>query len=108
MDSGSNFHVTPTPENLDNVNPVGMSHLITCTGEKARITGIGSTLFSPSKLHLNDVLIVPSATKKLLSVHKLTEDNRVHIVFTNTGCTVKDPVTGKLLWKDQQAKECTQ
>ena len=80
MDSGSNYHVTPNSETLDQVHSVGKAHLLTCTGEKASVTGIGSVFLPYSKLHLNDVLIVPSATKNLLSVQKLANDNQVKLL----------------------------
>lgn len=83
MDNGSNYHVTPNSENLDQVNYVCKSYLYTCTVEKATIAGIGSRFLPSSKLHLNDILIVPSTTKNLLSVPKLVEDIQVQILFTN-------------------------
>lgn len=101
MDSGANFHVTPHVEQLDQATSVGKpTHLYTCTGEKTSISGVGFVSLptnSDSQLHLNDVLIVPSATKNLLSVNKLTADNNVNKHFSNDDCVVKDKSTGHLL-----------
>lgn len=87
MDSGANYHVTPFSDQLENYTQVGKTHLFTCTGEKTKVVGIGSTSLSTSspksKLILNDVLLVPSATKNLVSVNRLTQDNAVNVCFTN-------------------------
>ena len=97
MDSGANYRVTLDSENLNHVNPIGKSHLLTCTGERTRVSGIGFMTFPSSKLSLNEVFVVPSATKQLLSVNKLVTDNNVDVLFTKSGCTVKDLVTGRIL-----------
>ena len=70
---------------------------------QAWVLGIGSASLpcSKSNIRLNDVLFVPSTTKKLLSVKRLVEDNQVDVLFTNTGCTVKDLVTGRILMQGQ-------
>lgn len=97
MDSGANYHVTPHFEQLEEIAPTSKSHLITCTREQTPILGVGSTVIPcahASKLRLNDVLYVPSATKSLMSVNKLVRDNPVHINFTNQSCDVKDSLTG--------------
>lgn len=88
MDSGANYHVTPYMDNLDQVTSLGKTtHLYTCTREKTNITGIGS--ISLSDLQLNDVFVVPTTTKNLLSVNKLIADNLVHVHFSNNDCVVK-------------------
>ncbi|KAK4262401.1 hypothetical protein QN277_027966 [Acacia crassicarpa] len=100
MDSGANYHVSPDPDHFEEITPSGKSHLITCTGERSPILGIGSATIPctlNSNLRLRDVLYVPTATKNLLSVNRLLRDNLVHIHFTNHSCDVKDPVTRKLL-----------
>lgn len=90
MDSGASYHVTPHSAQFEDFTP---------TGEQASVTGIGSvSLFqNNSKLQLNDVLLVPTATKSLISVSKLTSDNPVNVHFTNSNCLVKDKTTGNLV-----------
>lgn len=69
MDSGVSHHMIAHVEHLQNFT-LGKTHLFTCTGEKVCVAGIGSSSLSlpNSKLHLNKVLVVPSATKNLISV----------------------------------------
>lgn len=97
MDSGANYHVTPFTEQLEHVDSVGKhTHLLTCTGDVTPIVGVGSGSLSlpHSKLSLRDVLVVPNATKNLLSVHKLTTDNAIDVTFSGGQCVVKDKISG--------------
>lgn len=94
FDSGATHHVTPHSAHLDHFTPGNMS-LYTCTGDKTPVTGIGTAALHSScaNLLLKDVLVVPAATKNLLSVHRLAKDNPVHIQFTDSSCIVKDNLT---------------
>lgn len=89
FDSGATHHITPTTAQLENFIP----------GNLTPVTGIGTVkLQTPSNdLLLTDVLVVPAATKKLLSVQKLTHDNPVNICFTDSSCYVKDKMTNRVL-----------
>lgn len=100
MDSGATHHVASTSEQVDHVDSVGKpQHLLTFIGTKTPILGTGSASLpcSRSTLKLNNALLVPNATKNLLSVHKPVKDNEVAVTFTNDGCTVKDKGTGRVL-----------
>lgn len=81
FDSGASHHVASSSTHLDNYIP-GTSSPYTCTGARTPVTGIGTaTLHTPhSKLLLKDILVVPAATKNLLSVQKLTHDNPVTLI----------------------------
>ena len=86
MDSGANYHITPNPEQLEEIVLFGKSHLTTCMDEQSQILGISSTIIHctrSSKLFLKEVLYIPYVTKSLMSINKLTRNNSVHVNFTN-------------------------
>jgi hypothetical protein len=64
-----------------------------------RISYIGnSTLQTHERnLHLNNILLVPSTQKNLLSVHRLTTDNPIFIEYHSHYFLVKDHTTRKVL-----------
>jgi hypothetical protein len=61
----------------------GQEKIQSSNGSGMRISYIGnSTLQTPEcNLHLNNVLLVPSTQKNLLSVHRLTNDNPIFIEY---------------------------
>jgi len=73
MDSSASYHVLPNANQFEQFASIGKRYLFTCTGEKTNIIGIGNTSLPKSNLSIKNVLIVPSATKKLLSVDRLTK-----------------------------------
>lgn len=98
FDSGASHHVASHPAQLDNYTPGNMS-LFTCTGDRTPVTGIGTAKLKTSHadLVLKNVLVVPAATKNLLSIQKLTQDNPVAVHFTDSVCVVKDKMTNQSL-----------
>jgi hypothetical protein len=52
-----------------------------------------------NSLHLKNILHVPSASKNLLSVHRLTLDNDVFLEFHPFFFFIKDRVTRRILFK---------
>ncbi|KAH9745458.1 retrovirus-related pol polyprotein from transposon RE2 [Citrus sinensis] len=107
LDSGATHHLTNNMENMhvrDEFN--GNDKLIIGNGKGLSITHIGSTTFSiqGSKsqaarkcITLKDVLLVPSITKNLISVSKLTADNNLSIEFFGSICFVKNSLKWKVL-----------
>ena len=107
LDSGATHHLTNNMANMhvrDEFN--GNDKLIIGNGKGLSITHIGSTTFSVqgSKsqaarkcITLKDILLVPSITKNLISVSKLTADNNLSIEFFGSMCYVKDSLKGKVL-----------
>lgn len=70
------------------------------------ITHIGDAYFSykgpniaynHTHIALRDILLVPSITKNLLSISKLTVDNNLSIEFVGNVCYVKDSLKRKIL-----------
>jgi histone deacetylase 1/2 len=64
-----------------------------------KISNIGhSVLHTPhKKLHLRNILHVPSANKNLLSVHRLASDNDAFFEFHPNFFSIKDRVTKQIL-----------
>uniref|UniRef100_A0A803PHM7 Retrovirus-related Pol polyprotein from transposon TNT 1-94-like beta-barrel domain-containing protein n=1 Tax=Cannabis sativa TaxID=3483 RepID=A0A803PHM7_CANSA len=98
-DSGASNHVTSEAANLNQKNKYnGKDSLIVGDGNKLSIKHIGSG-FMPtddgSSLVLKEMLHVPSITKNLVSISKLTVDNNVTVEFSSDDCCVKDNQTKK-------------
>jgi hypothetical protein len=71
----------------------------TANGACIHINSIGHSTFYThnSNLHLRNILHVPSASKNLISVHRLTSDNNVFFEFHLTFFLIKDLTTKKIL-----------
>jgi hypothetical protein len=84
FDTGATDHITRALNQLTVHDKYqGRDHVHTANGNSMHISHIGhSILLTPSSpLHLKNVLHVPSASKNLLSVHKVTLDNDVFFEF---------------------------
>ncbi|KAL4360589.1 hypothetical protein GQ457_04G012070 [Hibiscus cannabinus] len=100
VDSGASHHVSPDSSKLvDSADYAGPGKLTVGNGMRLGISRIGqSSLISSSRtLYLNNVLHVPSITKNLVSVSKLTRDNKVFLEFHARSCVVRDEDTGDVL-----------
>jgi histone deacetylase 1/2 len=85
MDTGATDHLT---HELSRLNPresyTGSDQVRTADGSGMHISHIGQASLlthTPKQLHLLNVLRVPSVTRNLLSVKKLTCDNDVFVEF---------------------------
>lgn len=76
-------------------------------GQGLHISSIGSSKFlshfhpNDVALKLNDLLLVPSITKNLVSVSKFAKDNNVYFEFHCSHCFVKCQVSNNVLLKGQ-------
>ncbi|WVZ57430.1 hypothetical protein U9M48_007816 [Paspalum notatum var. saurae] len=99
-DSGATDHITGELEKLtvrDKYN--GRDQVHTASGSGMRISNIGhSVLHTPTrKLHLKNILHVPTAQKNLASVHRLVSDNNALMEFHPNFFLIKDRATKKVL-----------
>jgi histone deacetylase 1/2 len=99
-DTGATDHVTGELDKMmirDRYN--GGEQIHTANGSGMDITHIGRVIcHTPErKLFLNNVLHVPSATKNLVSVHKLASDNNAYLEFHSNRFLIKDQTTKKTL-----------
>ena len=99
-DSGASDHVTSDLEKLTVRDKyTGRDQVHTASGAGMKISNIGhTTLHTPLKvLHLNNILHVPSASKNLVSVHKLARDNNAFLEFHPNFFLIKDQETKEIL-----------
>ncbi|KAL9426217.1 hypothetical protein AB3S75_033067 [Citrus x aurantiifolia] len=107
LDSGATHHLTNSMANMHVSNEFrGNDKLIIGDGKCLSITHVGNTnlTIQSSKIQsastciaLKDILLVPSITKNLISVSRLTTDNDVSVEFLGSVCFVKDILKGKIL-----------
>jgi hypothetical protein len=84
MDLGATDHITSELGKLTVCDKYhGGDHIHAANGTSMEISHVGhSTLHSPfSKIHLRNVLHVPSASKNLVSINRHTRDNNVFLEF---------------------------
>jgi hypothetical protein len=101
-DSGATDHITGNLEKLmirDQYH--GKDKIHTTNGEGMHISHIGHTSIQTPNcdLHLKNILHVPSATKNLVSIHKLTLDNDIFLEFHPWYFLIKDRATENILLK---------
>jgi hypothetical protein len=102
-DSGATHHVTPNVANLmDVVSLSGSDQVHLGNGQGLPITSVGSMSFNSSFqpntiLKLNNLLLVPSITKNLVSVSQFAKDNNVFFEFHANKCFVNCQVTSRIL-----------
>ncbi|KAH9695792.1 Fe2OG dioxygenase domain-containing protein [Citrus sinensis] len=99
LDSGATHHLTNNVANMNIREELrGSDQLIIGNGQGLPITHIGDAFLtfksSNTKHHhpqiaLKDILLVPSITKNLLSISKLTSDNHLYVEFVGNICYVK-------------------
>ncbi|GKD85660.1 ribonuclease H-like domain-containing protein, partial [Tanacetum coccineum] len=90
-DSASNQHMTVSAKFL--INVVDISNLGLTVGHpngtQALITKIGDLKIN-NDITLYDGLVVPEYIVSLLSVHKLSRDNKLFVGFDESNCYIKD------------------
>jgi hypothetical protein len=102
VDLGATDHITGALNKLTvHYKYNGRDRVHTTDGNGMQISHIGHVvLHTPSSpLHLKNILHVPSASKNMLSVHRLTLDNHVFLEFHPFFFLIKDLVTRRILFK---------
>ncbi|KAI0523042.1 hypothetical protein KFK09_005432 [Dendrobium nobile] len=95
LDSGASAHLTPDASQLYYPTAYhGSDTVSTANGSMIPIHTTGQGILplpdTARKLHLHNLLHVPSLTHNLLSVSKLTADNSISITFDANGFIMKD------------------
>jgi len=96
VDSGATDHITGELEKLSFHDKYrGGEQVLTANGAGMTINHIGhSTLRFPVRdIHLNNVLHVPSASKNLVSAHRLVKDNNAFLELHPRHFSLKDQAT---------------
>uniref|UniRef100_A0A251TUQ9 Putative zinc finger, CCHC-type n=1 Tax=Helianthus annuus TaxID=4232 RepID=A0A251TUQ9_HELAN len=96
-DSGATDHMTPHTQHVNNPSATTGNDFVTFgNGNTLPITHKGHSIIS-NKIKLNDVLVVPSLTKNLLSISKLTKDNCVDVLLSYPLFHIQDRHTKQVL-----------
>lgn len=99
VDSGAMAHMSPSPASVDSSHPYGGNEIVTFgNGNTLTVSRLGRKTINKT-ISLHDVLIVPTLSKNLLSVSKLTHDFPLDFLFSRDFFAIQDRKTGKLLTK---------
>ncbi|KAF5470482.1 hypothetical protein F2P56_010995 [Juglans regia] len=106
-DTGATLHMTNGVATLDNSVPyIGNQRVYIGNGTSMPISRIGSisSIVASHPLPLSDVRLVPSLTKNLLSISKLTRENNCSVTFSSFGFTIHDLATRTVMGVGQCEK----
>ncbi|GJV76821.1 putative RNA-directed DNA polymerase, partial [Tanacetum coccineum] len=78
------------PANIAEVSDLNMT-VGHPNGTKAVVTHMGSLRLT-DQIVIHDVLVVPGYEVSLLSVHKLSKDNKFRVIFDDNTCVIQDSV----------------
>jgi hypothetical protein len=101
-DTGAMDHIIVELDKLTTKEKyTGKDQIHTDSGTAMEISHIGHTTVStPSRIiYLNNILYVPEATKNLVSIHCLAEDNSVFVEFHRRFFCITDKETRDILLK---------
>ncbi|GKA34825.1 zinc finger, CCHC-type containing LTR copia-type gag-polypeptide, partial [Tanacetum coccineum] len=97
VDSRATDHMTSSCDSLNYEAPYkGNAKVLYGNGKTLPITHKGSSIIS-NNIPLKNVLVIPSLTKKLLSVSKLTTDHPVDVLLSQPFFYIHDRITKKVL-----------
>ena len=95
VDSEASDHMTGDRTIFDTLKPCPYNLSVRiANGSLTKVTGIGSVVLSKD-LVLHSVLLVPKLDCNLLSINKLTKDNRCISKFSSTCCIFQDLIRGR-------------
>ncbi|KAL5735772.1 hypothetical protein ACOSP7_030228 [Xanthoceras sorbifolium] len=103
VDSGATNHIITDMNNLSMRSEYrGKEKLIVGDGNQLTISHIGDTKVHSHTVPHQDILLkkvlhVPSITKNVLSISRLTKDNNAFVEFNDFGCVIKGKRTKKVL-----------
>ncbi|GJT06568.1 putative RNA-directed DNA polymerase, partial [Tanacetum coccineum] len=93
IDSGASQHMTYTVLNMFNLVEVSDLNMTVGhpNGTKAMVTHMGSLRLT-DQIVIHDVLVVPGYEVGLLSMHRLSKDNKFRVIFDDNACVIQDSV----------------
>lgn len=106
LDSGATVHITPNQSDFLSLSPIPECSICGVGGSSIAATRIGKICLhvqGGAVLELDDALLVPKSTVRLLSISKLAKHAGIETAFNNTGAILtKTPMrtviaTGNLL-----------
>ncbi|KAJ0441169.1 putative RNA-directed DNA polymerase [Helianthus annuus] len=98
VDSGASQHMIKTDKDLINCVDVSEFNITVShpNGTNVKVLKIGDLKLT-NEIVLKDVFYVPGYSVNLLSVHRLSKDNNVNVVFNETNCLLQDSSSKKVL-----------
>ncbi|KAJ0471180.1 putative RNA-directed DNA polymerase [Helianthus annuus] len=102
-DSGANQHMVKSDKDMFNCVDVSEYDLTVShpNGTKAKVSKIGCINLAKGVV-LHDVFYVPDYSVNLLSVHKLSKDSKINVVFNEYSCLLQDSKSGRILVTGKQ------
>lgn len=100
-ESEASSHVTYSSNNIANSSPYrGHVSITAANGNSMKISHLGNSLGSASghNFYMNDVLLISKASKNLLLVNRLCNDNNVRVEFDAQKVTIYDRELLKKYW----------
>ncbi|KAG7958768.1 hypothetical protein I3843_10G034100 [Carya illinoinensis] len=104
-DSGASAHMTSDVGILTNLHLyIGEDHVLVGNGDILPINHMGDTSIqlNSSKIHLDNVLLVPELECNLLSVGQLTSTHPVNCEFDHTGFNILNKKTRRVLMQGRK------
>lgn len=89
--------MTATTDNVSNTNPASGTNFVTFGNNQCLPISHVVSSHLPNNLVLNEILVVPHLTKKILYVSELTPDNHVDVLLSQPNFFVQDRTTKRVL-----------
>ncbi|KAK4281528.1 hypothetical protein QN277_013008 [Acacia crassicarpa] len=112
--TGATHHVTNSSDDVGTTVHSGINSISVGNGSSVHVIGSGHAKLLCDKpagvksLNLNDILVSPMMSKKLISGYKLTNDNsNVFVEINSAGCFVKDKSLPSVLLQGKITKGST-
>ena len=99
LDSGASVHISPERSDFKTLRPITPHPIEGFNGSSTNATGVGDIdlcIGSGHKLHLRDVLFVPTCSTRLISVPVLTREAYNFVTFGPEDCWISDK-NGKVI-----------
>ena len=100
LDSGATVHITPNPSDFTSLTPIPERPIRGVGGSTIVATAIGKICLhtkNGSILELDDVLLVPKSTVRLLSISKLAKRTDIETIFDESGAKLVHKTTKEII-----------
>jgi hypothetical protein len=95
LQRNTTHHTTPSIGNISTLRPFTLlnpSSIVVSNDSSLPITSVCDSIL-PRPFYLNNILLAPHMVESLLSIHRVTTDNRCSMEFDLFGLSVKDLTT---------------
>lgn len=100
LDTGATTHISPSSEDFLTLRPITSRSVKGVGGTSIFATGIGNIKLRIARgawLMLRDVLFIPAATVRLISVSSIARDSKVVSHFDDSSCWITSKSSGALI-----------